>query len=149
MSEQYSIGRLRGELCLTHYDDSGKRHRYGLGTRDPHEAERRAPSIVAELKRPRGTAVAALWQAYLDDKSGRAVTVTMGYTWKALKDRFGPMAGDAITVEDCRAHVKERRKAGIQDGTIHTELGHLRMVLLWAKKQKLIADAPHIERPSK
>ena len=33
------------------------------------------------------------------------------------------------------------------DGTLLTELGHLRMVLRWAEKHKLIDRAPHIERP--
>jgi len=92
---------------------------------------------------------------------GRAVVGTMEHTWKALKDRFGPMEGEAITIADCRAHIDARRrevktnkggeviKEGIADGTIHTELGHLRMVLLWAKKHGLIASAPPIERPSK
>ncbi len=37
----------------------------------------------------------------------------------------------------------------IGDGTIYTELGHLRMVLRWAEKHQLIAHAPYIERPPK
>jgi len=80
---------------------------------------------------------------------GRAVVTTMGYTWKALKDRFGEIEGEAISIADCRAHTVERRKAGIKDGTIHTELGHLRMVLLWAGKHDLIVKVPAIERPAK
>jgi integrase len=80
---------------------------------------------------------------------GRAVLVTMGHTWKALKDRFGPLPGDAIAIADCRAHIDERRAAGIKDGTIHTELGHLRMLLLYGAKHKLIPGAPPIERPAK
>lgn len=87
---------------------------------------------------------------------GRAVIGTMEHTWKALEKRFGPMQAEAISIADCRAHVSERRAVrtkqcpdGVQDGTIHTELGHLRMVLLWAEKNKLIASAPHIERPTK
>jgi integrase len=106
-------------------------------------------ALAAELTRPKGTRVADLWPAYIRDKDGRAILTTMVHTWKALKDRFGPMAADAITVQDCRAHVAERRKAGIKDGTIHTELGHLRMVLRWAEKQGTIRKASFIERPSK
>jgi integrase len=93
--------------------------------------------------------VAALWEGYTGDKKGRAVVGTMKHTWKALEGRFGPMPAAAITVADCRAHAAQRRAARIQDGTIHTELGHLRMVLLWAVKQGLIDKAPHIERPAK
>jgi integrase len=146
---EYSIGRLRGQLVLVHYDREGKRHRHALGTSDPREAERIAPSLYAELTRPTGRSVAELWEAYLLDKAGRAVTGTMKHTWKALRDRFGRLPGDEITIADCRAHVTARRQAGIKDGTIHTELGHLRMVLVWAEKHRLIPKAAYIERPSK
>ncbi|WP_182421992.1 site-specific integrase [Aureimonas sp. ME7] len=91
----------------------------------------------------------ALWRGFTEDKAGKAVLATMVHTWKALGPRFGPIRGDMVTIADCRAHTKARREAGIKDGTIHTELGHLRMVLLWAADHKLIATAPRIERPSK
>jgi integrase len=149
MPDGYTIGHLRGKLALIYYDRAGVRHRHGLGTTDASEARRLAPAVYAELTRPRGTAVAALWAGYLQEKAGRAVIITMTHTWKALRLRFGQMAGDAITIEDCRAHTEERREAGIKDGTIHTELGHLRMVLLWAEKRRLIPRASYIERPSK
>ncbi|UFS83159.1 site-specific integrase [Rhizobium sp. T136] len=73
----------------------------------------------------------------------------MKHTWKALEARFGELESVLVSVDDCRAHTLERRKAGIKDGTIHTELGHLRMVLKWAENNGLIARAPHIERPAK
>jgi integrase len=59
------------------------------------------------------------------------------------------MDGGEITIADCRGHIAERRNAGCGDGTIHTELGHLRMVLLWACRHGHIDRAPAIERPSK
>src|SRR3954454_6456098 len=144
----YKIGRLKGE-CVLVFRRDGVRSRIRLGTPDPHEAARRAPAIFAELTRPKGKTLAELWDGYKSDMSGRAVLVTMRHTWKALRSRFGWMPGDAITIADCRAHVEERRKAGIKDGTIHTELGHLRMILLWAEKNRLIDRAPFIERPAK
>lgn len=144
----WRLTRLRGEFCVT-WDDEGGRRRYRLGTSDAKEAASKAPSIYSSATRPKGTTVAALWEAYCGDMAGRAVVGTMRHTWKALKDRFGPMEGEAITIADCRQHTAARHKDGIKDGTIHTELGHLRMVLLWAKKHGLIATAPPIERPSK
>jgi integrase len=96
-----------------------------------------------------GTTVADLWKAYTHAKEGKAVLVTMKYTWKAIAERFGKLEGERVHVDDCRAHVKARREAGIADGTIHTELGHLRMVLTWAVKERLIDHAPSIERPAK
>lgn len=144
----YSIGRYRGKLALVYYAN-GRRHRRTLGTTDPREAERLAPAVYAELTRPKGTTVEALWEAYCIDRAGRAVLGTMAHTWKALRDRFGPMEAGSISVADCRAHTDARHRHGIRDGTIVTELGHLRMVLVWARKQGLIAHAPHIERPPK
>ncbi len=148
MSE-WRLTRLRGEFCVTWDEPDGVRRRYRLGTTDQKEASRLAASRYAELTRPKGTTVDDLWKAYLIAKEGRAVVGTMKFTWKAMKDRFGKMEGMAITLLDCRAHTDERRKAGIQDGTIHTELGHLRTVLVWSEKNGLIARAPHIERPAK
>lgn len=145
---EWRITKLRGEYCLT-WDDGDVRRRYRLGTSDPKEATRLAPSRYAELARPRGKAVKDLWDGYVLDMQGRAVIATMKHTWKALQDRFGTMDAEAISVADCRAHTADRRKAGIKDGTIHTELGHLKMVLLWAKKHKLIAEVPSIDRPPK
>lgn len=147
MSE-WRITRLRGKLALT-FERDGKRHRHSLGTDDPRQAYLIAPALYAELTRPAGRTVQDIWTAYTVDKAGKAVLVTMEYTWKALKDRFGTRDGESITKEDCRAHTAARRQAGIGDGTVHTELGHLRTVLVWAEKNRLINKAPEIERPSK
>lgn len=146
---EWRITRLRGEFAITWDDAQGIRRRYRLGTDDRKEAERRAPARYAELTRPAGKSIAELWTAYEIDMAGRAVVGTMKHTWKAMRDRFGALDGEAVTIADCRAHVAERRKANIKDGTIHTELGHLRMVLVWAERHQLIAKAPPIERPAK
>ena len=145
----WRLTRLRGEFCITWDDPDGIRRRYRLGTTDPKEASRRATSRYAELTRARGTKVKDLWSSYRHAKEGLAVLETMKHTWKALELRFAELEGTAVSVDDCRAHTLERRAAGIKDGTIHTELGHLRMVLKWAENNGLIARAPHIERPAK
>ena len=145
---QWRVTRLRGKLALT-FERDGKRHRYSLGTDDPRQAYLLAPALYAEVTRPAGRTVEDLWKAYTGDKAGRAVLTTMEYTWKALKPRFANRDGESISKEDCRAHTAERRKSNIGDGTIHTELGHLRTVLVWAEKNRLIGKAPEIERPSK
>lgn len=149
MSEQeWTITKLRGGLALTFMRD-GKRSRHSLGTDDPRAAYLIAPALFAELNKPAGGKVADLWKAYVTDKAGKAIIPTMGHTWKALQERFGTRDGESITLEDCRAHTAARRSAGISDGTIHTELGHLRTVLVWAERHKLIDRAPAIERPVK
>lgn len=152
---EWRITRLRGELALT-FEQDGKRRRYSLGTSDPSKAYLLAPAVYEELTRPAGTTVAEMWQAYTRANDGKAVIETMEHTWKALKDRFGPRQAESITEADCDAHIEARRKqvtkqapAGIGDGTLHTELGHLRTVLLWAENKKLIQKAPAIKRPPK
>ena len=144
----WKLQQCRGSYCIVWYDKGGRR-RYTLGTADRREAEARAPAVFAELTRPRGETVRELWQGYLSDMSGRAVTETMKFTWRALEPVFGALEATDVTVAHCRAHTEARRAAGIGDGTIHTELGHLRMVLLWAEKRGLVSKAPHIERPAK
>lgn len=144
----WRITRLQGEYCLT-WDEGDIRRRYRLGTDDPKEAARRAPSRYAELTRPKGSTVKDLWTAYCLDKAGRSVVTTMKFTWKALEPYFGGIEGEVVSVADCRTYTEARRKAGKKEGSIHTELGHLRSVLVWAQKQRLINHAPHIERPAK
>lgn len=90
-----------------------------------------------------------LWVSYVDAKKGFAVIETMKHTWKALEPQFARLEGTAVSIADCRTHIDLRRRSGIKDGTIHTELGHLRMVLKWAENNALITRAPHIERPPK
>lgn len=145
---EWRITRLRKEFALT-YDRGGRRHRHSLKTNDAGEAQRRAPALFAELTRPTGATVDALWKGYTLDKEGRAVLNTMKHTWKALEPHFGRRDGDLITVDECRAYTAARRKAGKSDGSIHTELGHLRTVLKWAERKRIISRAPDIERPQK
>lgn len=146
---EWTIGHHRGKLCLVYRDPSGKRQRRSLGTSDPHEARRIAPALYTELTRPVADTVEALWRSYTAAMTGRAITTTLTHTWKAISPMFAVLPAHAITVEHCKAHMARRRDAGIKDGTIHTELGHLRMVLLWAEKSGYIDRAPHIERPAK
>jgi integrase len=145
----WRLTRLKGEFCLTWDDERGVRRRYRLGTSDAKEAYTRAQAQFAIVSKPKGTTVTELWNAYTHAKEGKAVIATMKHTWKAIQGRFAEMDGRNIHVNDCRAHIKARRDAGISDGTIHTELGHLRMVLTWAVKERLIEHAPSIERPPK
>lgn len=146
---EWTIGRHRGKLVLIYQDASGKRARRSLGTSDPGKARQIAPAVYAELTRPADDTVEALWRAYARAMAGRAISATLPHTWKALAPLFAPLPAHAITVEHCKQHIARRRDVGIKDGTIHTELGHLRMVLLWAQKNSLIERAPHIERPAK
>lgn len=139
------LGRLRGEFCVVWYDDDARRHRHTLGTADRHEAERR----LAALRKPKGAAVADLWAGYVEEKEGRAVVETMRWTGKAILPHFGHLDPPHVDIALCRGYTAARRAKGRSDGSIHTELGHLRTVLTWAMKRGHIERAPYIERPPK
>lgn len=85
--QDWRITRLRGQLALT-FEQGGKRRRFSLGTSDAREAQRLAPAVYAELTRPTGRTVADLWTGYTQEKAGRSIVTTMGYTWKALQPFF-------------------------------------------------------------
>jgi integrase len=150
----YRIGRLNGRYVVTWFKDDGKRTRHRLDALTPKDAEREAIDVIrGQLVKRDETTIADLWARYREEKDGRRVAVAMGHEWKALGPHFGHLRPDQITTEHCRAYVALRRrtvpkgkKVGrIHDGTIWTELGHLRSVLRWALGDR----APRIERPAK
>jgi len=73
----------------------------------------------------------------------------MMHEWKAVGPHFGHMRPDQVTTDLCRSYTALRRKVGKHDGTIWTELGHLRTVFRWAADRGLIDRAPKVDRPSK
>ena len=148
----WRITRFRGQWAITWdewHDGRSHRRRYSLGTAIRAEAEILAPARYAELTRPQGTKVADLWEAYRADRKGRPVASTMQWTWKAIGPHFAHVEGCDVTTAQCRAYTEARRHQGRSDGSIHTELGHLAIVLNWAFKEGLIDRAPRIEKPRK
>lgn len=144
--QEYRIGRLHGRYTVSWWEN-GKRRRYRLEALTAKDAEREAIDVIRrETSRREDATVADLWQAYRCEKMGRRVAVAMGYEWKAIGPHFGHLRPDQITVETCRAYTAARRSIGKRDGTIWTELGHLRTVLVWALGRD---KAPRIERPPK
>lgn len=96
-----------------------------------------------------GMNVASIWAEYIRDLGDRPTAITMRYTGKAVLPHFGHYRPDQITTDLCRAYSKQRMAAGISQGSVHTELGHLRSAMTFAEKNRLIDAAPHIERPAK
>jgi integrase len=145
----YRIGRLKGRYVVT-WTDAGKRRRYRLDALTAKEAEREAIDLIRkERAAPFGATVESLWEAYRAEKTGRRVAVAMMHEWKAMGPHFGHLRPEHVTTEACRSYIAMRRKAGKHDGTIWTELGHLRTVFRWAFDHGMITRAPRIERPGK
>lgn len=145
---EFRIGRLGGEFVVTWWED-GRRRRYRLGTTDRGEAERKAADIARLTAKPIEPTIGNLWRAYCEENAAKPAIVTMGHEWKALGPHFAELRAGDLGVDHCRAYTAKRRAGGIKDGTIWTELGHLRTVLNWAEKRGHIERAPHVERPAK
>lgn len=146
MPGEYRIGRLNGRYVVSWWVD-GKRRRHRLDALTPKDAEREALDVIRrEVVAPKGATIADLWEGYRREKDGRRVAVAMMHEWKAMGPHFGHLRPDQINNDMCKDYTAKRRAAGKHDGTIWTELGHLRTVLLWALGPD---KAPKIERPAK
>jgi integrase len=93
--------------------------------------------------------VQMLWDAYREEKKGRRIAESMITTWKALKGTFGEREAETIGSSTCVEYISGRRKAGRSDGTIWTELNHLRIVVSWAGKRNRLSRVPFIDMPPK
>ncbi|SNZ21668.1 tyrosine-type recombinase/integrase [Cohaesibacter gelatinilyticus] len=149
---EYKLGTLRGRYVVQ-WREGGTRRRYRLFGTHEKESRKEALARLEQFKRESSLkadpTVAELWEAYSKEKTGRRVVDAMKSEWKVMETSFGHIKADKVSTDDCRKHIKQRREAGIKDGTIWTELGHLRTVLNWAKKHDIIRHAPPIERPPK
>ncbi|MDF3606280.1 site-specific integrase [Paracoccus sp. DMF-8] len=148
----FSIGRLRGGYCVYWTGPDGKRTRYQLSARTRTAAEAEAIDVYRRQHftvTQAGMTVAGIWAEYVRDLGDRPTAKTMGYTGKAVLAHFGHFRPDQITTELCRAYTRARTDAGISQGAIHTELGHLRSAMTFAERSRIIDAAPHIERPAK
>lgn len=148
----FSIGRFRGGFCVYWTGPDGKRTRHQLQARTREEAEPEAIDLYRRetfARAPKGETTAEIWEAYRRDLSDKPTATTMLHTGKAILPHFGPYRPDQITTELCRSYEAKRRAAGISQGSIHTELGHLRSSMTFAVKRGRIDRAPHIERPAK
>lgn len=151
---EFRAVRFRGKWAVVWYED-GKRHRESL--RIPADSPR--PDVLRAFEsfedqynarqRPKVITVEYAWTGYRESLGAKSAAVTMGYEWKAIGPHFGGLPADAITEEDCDRYIATRRGKGRSDGTIWTELGHLRSALKWADKKGFIGKAPAIKRPER
>lgn len=133
------------------YED-GKRRRKSLGITQRNDLPRAIEALRAEHEardRPEVITVAFAWNGFQEALAGRPAAITMGHEWKAVGPHFGHIPADAVREENCDAYIASRQKLGRSDGTIWTELGHLRSALRWAERKNLIVKAPAIKRPQR
>ena len=94
--------------------------------------------------------MSGIWTAYLADRrlEGRRSVDIMEHNWKALQPRFGHLSPEMISKAVCVEHARARRRDGIADATILTELRRIRTALQWAVKSGLLATAPQVWLPA-
>lgn len=145
-----TIGRLRGGFCVRWKDEGGRKRRYRLEARTREEAEPEAIDVYRrETFNPGSVTVTDVWTAYVDDLGDRPTAKTMGYTGKAVLPHFGAFRPDQIDAQLCRDYAAKREAAGVKQGSVHTELGHLRSAMKFGHRARMIDFAPHIWRPAK
>jgi integrase len=145
----FRLQRFRDGWAIAVYEGGKRLSRRGLDARDASAASAEFERIVAELKRPIDPDVATIWEAYREDRAGRRIALNMDFSGRAVLPFFGRMRPEEIKVKTCREYVAMRRKAGRKNGTIGTELNHLRIALKWAHKGRMIGHLPAIEMPPK
>lgn len=144
-----SIGRLRGGFCV-YWTEDGKRRRYQLDARTRKDAEAEAVTVYRKKssERPFKT-VSGIWGAFREEHEGRTIAANMEWSGRAILPFFGKLDVSSVSKEHCDKYMAMRRADGRKDGTVRTELGHLRIALRWAEKRRLIDAAPHIWKPTK
>lgn len=152
----YTVGKYRlqrlGDGWAAVWHESGRRRRYRLTAETSEEARQLLDRYARaqELVDAQSTnTVAALFAAYIKDRraEGKRFVPILEYNWRALAPRFGHLAPEMVSKALCRDYANDRRRRGIKDGTILTELRRLGTALRWAKSEKLIAEAPDVWLP--
>lgn len=151
---KYRLGRLNGRFVVTHHEEAADgtqvRRRYRL---DPGvsktEALQRLESLKLAAKSSGAPNVEGLWDLYCSKNTEKRVYRSMGFERKKIMPWFGHLTEHTLKEEVCEAYIEAQRASGFHDGTIWTELGHLRTVLKWAEARSYINKAPVIKRPSK
>jgi len=143
--QRQRIARYRGKLVLEFYDDEG-RHRRALNARDVAAARAEAGDLIRAIERGKtgSLTVSGAVQHYL------AKTKAIGKSIMELQARhvikaLGNVPAEGVDQDAVDRYVRERAAA---PGTIRKELGILRAALIFCKRSKLIATAPHIGLPT-
>src|SRR5271163_387559 len=109
--------------------ENGQTQRRALRTTEREVAQRALDDYQAQLSKPQNT-VASIYGAYLADKGKERAK----WAWKRLEGHFGALRPDQVDRPSCRSYVAARRKDGVGDGTIWSELTFLRAALRWHDK---------------
>jgi integrase len=151
-SNQPRLRRHQGRDAWYIYD---ARRRVSTGCTDRAGAEAVLAAYLKEKERPQlpVISIAVILERYLADRRATAIPglARLEYAHKPLERIVGAKPPEALTQTECRRYIARRRKEGVTDSTVRTELQALRAALRWAAapERSLIAAAPKIEMPAK
>lgn len=145
---EYRLVKYRGNYAVAYQGENGIIRR-SLGTSEIAEAKAAFDDFVIRLDKPKVVTIGYLWAKYREDKAEKRIASNMVFSGKAILPEFTDVLPDHIDAAKCRAYVAKRRKMGRQDGTIWTELNHLRIVMNWALKKRLVKVIGDVETPRK
>jgi integrase len=124
-----------------------------LSARRIGSSQIRALALKAQVttQPPTGTlTVASIFSRYIEDRADEGKSVErIVNAFKRLGPVFGHYRPADVTKKDCNSYIDARRKQGISDGTIWTELTTLRTALAFAVKMGWPPKAPYIKVPQK
>lgn len=141
----------RGKYAIYWRDDRGNVVRRSLGTDDKLEADRRLlefKSLQDRRRASRGFTVAQLWEARQKALEGRRTATNMQWSGKAILPFFGHLGPEMINAPLARSYAEKRQSEGRQNGTILTEINHLRSTLSWARKEGMVDVEVSLPAPS-
>ena len=144
---EYKLQRFRDGWAACLYEGGKRLSRRKLRSSDEAGARAEIDRIINHVTQGETKTVRDLWEAYRKDREGRVIAQNMDYSGRAVLPFFGAMWPEQVTHEICRAYIASRRALGKQDGTIRTDLAHLRVALQWAYKTKRTGQKAVVELP--
>jgi len=155
--------KRRGKLRQTwyiQYHQGGKRHLISTHTRDKEEAETQFAKFLADqnhnaetnryLATPDRITIRDCLKAYMDDAEQRVKRYDVIENRATnLDDHFGASRVGIITRSTCLGYATARRKTGIAEGTIRSELGVMVAAFRYMVAEGKLTYAPEVWRPEK
>lgn len=162
----YSLAERNGHWYVQWWDGaSGRARRVACGTKSQTAARR----FLAEFRvsadtvpAPEAPTIGAILDGYAANREKTRHSPTLKYDVAALKRHLEYMPADLMNAAQSEVYCNARRTEPpriasakyrttprpMSDGTLIRELGTLRTALAWAVREKWIASAPDVRRPS-
>jgi len=162
----YSLTERNGHWYVQWWDNAaGRARRVACRTKSQTVARRYLATFKASAATPlppEAPTVGAILDGYAADRAKTRHSPTLQYDIAALKRHLEHMPADLLNATQSEIYCSARRAEPpriasakhrvtpkpLSDGTLIRELGTLRTALAWAVRERWIAAAPDVRRPS-